>query len=76
MLAFPSVDPGEFVEFGDFSSDVDGQRGWIPAGDQLNAGFTFEDGLRKGWLSDSIRADDAHSCDHNPRRQWLSKYSA
>ena len=63
MAAFFLVDPGEFVEAGDFARDLNRDVAGVEAGDAANAAAAGEDGLGEGLTADAVRTDHAHAGD-------------
>src|SRR5579872_283102 len=65
VLALTRIDPGEFIEFGDFSGNVNWKSGSIEAGDPLDARLAGENGPAEGFFTDAVRTDDADSGDRD-----------
>jgi predicted nucleic acid-binding protein len=61
MFAFFSVDPGKFVETGNFACDLNFDGRGIEPRDPLYAATALERGLRKGTCSDAVRTDNSHA---------------
>ena len=65
MFALASFNPSEFVEFGDFAAYMYKQVRGIKSRDPFDAGFSRKHGSAESFLANSIRANDAHSCDYD-----------
>ena len=63
VLALARIDPGELVEFRNFSGNVHGQAAGIEARNAFDARSAFKHGARERILADAVRADHAHSGD-------------
>jgi hypothetical protein len=75
VFAFPRIHPGEFVELGDFSGNVDWKGRGIESRDAFHARLAGQKGEAKGFFAYAIRADDAQSGDDDPRNHAFSERS-
>jgi hypothetical protein len=72
MLAFPHIDPGEFVEVRDFARNLDGQRRRIKTRNAFHAGFACQNGATESLFAYSVGADNTHSTNHYPGKHQVS----